>query len=335
MSVNDPLVDRYKTHSQTHYVAMNRDDMDMKKESKSGIPFFRKRLHERLRDFNTIGSRTAILSDVFFFMLHLQWWQLAIAISLTYLFVCIVWGSFLYAAASGFDPRPADWSDCLFLAASVMTAQGSAPYVAVGPGARVALSTLGMLSILATACVTGVVFARFSQPIARVVWSNCATISSFNGKPALIVRVANERANICIRARFALSVAMVETTKEGKVMRRFYDLKLLRENVMVWALAWTMIHIIDESSPLFGLSPEWVQQGRDIEIFGIVWTTDVTYNDKIHSWTSWLPRDLRFNQSFKDLVTVTDTWATLDLTQISETQAVDEEHRVDFEKKSD
>jgi hypothetical protein len=164
-----------------------------------------------------VGVPKAVLSEVFFLLLDLPWWLLAVVIALAYGLLSVVFGSLVFAAASQFDPLVPGYAGALFLSVSVMTAQGAAPYVATGAGARILLALNGFTSVLCAALLTGLVFARFSAPSARAMWSDCVTVCKFNAQNSLIVRVANMRSNFCIRASAALSLAVTERTREGAV----------------------------------------------------------------------------------------------------------------------
>lgn len=162
-----------------------------------------------------VGLRKKFAAETFFILLRIPWWGLALTLGGAYFLISLTYGGLLMAAASEFDPAPTSFSETLFLAASVMTAQGSAPYIALGPGARILIAFMGMTSVICAAVITGLIFARFSAPTARAVWSDYVTICPFEGRNALIVRVANERCNFSIKAHAQLSIGMNITTAEG------------------------------------------------------------------------------------------------------------------------
>ena len=107
--------------------------------------------------------------------------------------------------------------------------------------------------ILIIALFTGIIFARFSRPFARVVFSKVAVVTPFDGVPTLMFRAANQRGNSILDAAVTVSLARNYTTREGVTMRRFQELKLLRSSNPLFALSWTVMHPIDEDSPLYGL----------------------------------------------------------------------------------
>jgi inward rectifier potassium channel len=110
------------------------------------------------------------------------------------------------------------------------------------------------MSLLAV--MTGLVFARFSRPRARFVFAEKATVTMHEGQPTLMIRVANARHNTLSNASAALWLMRDEQTAEGQHLRRYYRLELLRQENPVFTLTWTIFHVIDQTSPLFGQSAE-------------------------------------------------------------------------------
>ena len=108
---------------------------------------------------------------------------------------------------------------------------------------------VGMMSV---ALIAGMMFARFSRPIARFVFANHAVIRPFDGQPTLMLRAANARQNIIMEAQAQLRLFREELTVEGSPMRRIYDLPLRRSQHPIFIFGWTLIARHRRSSPLYG-----------------------------------------------------------------------------------
>ena len=106
------------------------------------------------------------------------------------------------------------------------------------------------------AVMTGLIFARFSRPRARLVFAHHPVVSRHEGQPTLMIRVANARANYISDAAAQLWLVRNERSAEGETYRRFRQLGLLRQENPVFVLSWTLMHVIDPSSPIFGQSAE-------------------------------------------------------------------------------
>jgi inward rectifier potassium channel len=101
------------------------------------------------------------------------------------------------------------------------------------------------------AVMTGLIFARFSRPRARFVFSDYPVVTVHQGQPTLMMRVANARNNTISQATARLWLFRMEYTAEGYQLRRFHELKLDRQEHPMFTLSWTLLHTIDESSPLY------------------------------------------------------------------------------------
>jgi inward rectifier potassium channel len=126
---------------------------------------------------------------------------------------------------------------------------------------------VGMASV---AVLTGLVFARFSKPKSRILFSNELVISNFNGQPTLMLRAANARQNQIANATAKMHVLIQETTLEGKSIRRIYDLNLMRTDQPMFFLTWTIMHPITPTSPLFGMTPQDMADKKIMVLIRIV-----------------------------------------------------------------
>ena len=107
--------------------------------------------------------------------------------------------------------------------------------------------------IFSMSLMTGLIFARFSRPNARLLFANNPVISNQEGKPTLMIRFANERHNVIGNATARLWLLRNEMSREGGASRRFYELPLVRNEHPVLALSWTLYHVLSGESPLYAL----------------------------------------------------------------------------------
>jgi inward rectifier potassium channel len=119
------------------------------------------------------------------------------------------------------------------------------------------------------AVMTGLVFARFSRPRARFVFARYPIVAQHEGQPTLMIRVANARHNTISGATARLWLIRGEQSAEGQYFRRYYELDLLRNENPVFALSWTIFHVIDEGSPLHGAGPHDLAQAETLLVLTI------------------------------------------------------------------
>jgi len=159
-----------------------------------------------------------------------------------------------------------------------------------------------MSGIFLLAVMTGLIFVRFSRPSARVVFSNSIVIAPLNGKPTLMVRVGNENQHSMVEAEFRIMFSRDEPLVEGGDFRYFYVLKLHFDRLTVFPAALTLRHTIDETSPLYGATPESLESSRVLLIVSVVGIDPViaaaVQTQKDYSW-----RDVRFGERFVEMYT--------------------------------
>jgi inward rectifier potassium channel len=155
--------------------------------------------------------------------------------------------------------------------------------------------------IFSMSLMTGLIFARFSRPNARLLFADHPVISNHEGKPTMMVRFANERHNIIGNATAKLWLVWNELSKEGQSLRRFYELTLVKNEHPALALSWTLYHILDEASPLYGLNAEDFN-ARGVLLMVVVTGYDVVAAQTVHARRSYDHTDIRFGQRYADVL---------------------------------
>ena len=178
--------------------------------------------------------------------------------------------------------------------------------------------------MLSVALGTGILFAKFSLPKARVAFSKNVIVSMHNGRPCLIWRIANRRSTSLLDATARAHALMDEVSSEGHRMRRNHVLELERGSMPIFFLAWTLIHRLDEKSPLFGLSAENAAE-RVVGIVASFTGVDETMLQAVHARQLYNPEDLRFGARFADMIDSVEIPGTLiiDHAQMDELVAQD------------
>lgn len=154
-------------------------------------------------------------------------------------------------------------------------------------------------SLLANALITGLVFARFARPTAKIIFSKVAVIAPYRNKRALMFRLVNGRSNQLIEVEVKVLFARF-VNENGRSVRRFDFLGLERDRVTFFPLAWTVVHPIDENSPLFGLDDEDYIR-TDAEILILLTATDETFSQVVHTRSSYKPNEIRCGHKFVNL----------------------------------
>jgi inward rectifier potassium channel len=159
--------------------------------------------------------------------------------------------------------------------------------------------------IFSMSLMTGLIFARFSRPNARLLFADSAVISNHEGKLTLMARFVNERHNIIANAAAKLWLLRNEMSLEGREFRRFYELPLVRNEHPALALSWTLYHVIDEQSPLYGLSAADFA-AADVSLVVVVTGYDVVAAQTIHARKTYDYPAILFGQRYADILDRTE-----------------------------
>jgi inward rectifier potassium channel len=159
---------------------------------------------------------------------------------------------------------------------------------------------VGLMSI---ALITGIMFARFSVPRARFLFAQYGVVRQIDGKLTLMFRAANERQNIVQEASAQLRMLRDDVTPEGFRLRRITDLTLVRAQHPLFVLGWNIMHVLDETSPLYGEAPESVHKSRAIFILSLS-GTDETTGQVLMARHEYPGSAIRWNSTFRDIMEI-------------------------------
>jgi inward rectifier potassium channel len=201
--------------------------------------------------------------DPYHLLLTMPWIGFVAIVSIAYLLINAL---FALAYLAGGDclegARVGSFSDAFFFSVQTLASIG---YGAIHPKtfyANALVTGEAVASLLLVAVVTGLAFARFSRPTAKLLFSQFVLITTHNRQQTLMFRVANQRHNYILEATAQVYLIVDEVTAEGESMRRIHELKLVRQRTPSLVLTWTIMHQIDRDSPLYGLTMADLQQQR-------------------------------------------------------------------------
>jgi inward rectifier potassium channel len=167
--------------------------------------------------------------------------------------------------------------------------------------ANIVVTVEALVGLLGFALATGLIFARFSRPTARILYSESAVIAPYRDKTAFQFRITNGRNNQLIEVGAEVLLTRFETM-DGKPIRRYYPLQLERSKVTFFPLTWTVVHPIDESSPLNGTTSEELAASH-AEFLILLKGIDETFSQTVHSRSSYKAEEVVWNAKFGNVFT--------------------------------
>ena len=156
-----------------------------------------------------------------------------------------------------------------------------------------------LIGLLGFALATGLLFARFSRPVAKIVYSENAIIAPYKGITALEFRIVNGRNNELISVEATVTLSM-NVEVQGETVRKFYPLELERQSVIFFPLHWVIVHPITEKSPLYGRSRDFLESS-DAEILILLTGVDETFAQIVHSRSSYKHHEIVWGAKFADI----------------------------------
>jgi inward rectifier potassium channel len=168
-----------------------------------------------------------------------------------------------------------------------------------GLPANVLVTVEALLGLLGFALATGLLFARFSRPQAKILFSGNAVVAPYRDTTALMFRIANERASQLLEVTATVTLGRREK-KDGRDLRRFHELSLERKKVVFFPLHWVVVHPIDERSPLFGVTKETFA-ASDAEVLVYLTAFDETFSETVHVRSSYKFHEVVWGARFVDM----------------------------------
>ena len=249
-----------------------------------------------------IGLPRPWLGDLYHFTLRLPWWRFLAAGFAVYIVANAAF-ALLYLLQPGAvaNARPGAFADAFFFSVQTMATVGYGQLYPATLYANLVVTGETAVGIIFVALATGLVFARFARPTARVLFSRVAVVGPYNGVPTLSLRLANQRRNQILQAEVDVALLRDERSQEGETIRRFYDLRLARRRTPVFAMTFTVMHPIDRDSPLWGATPA-VLAAQNAELVVTVTGLDETMAQPVHARTSYLPEEILRDHRFVDVI---------------------------------
>jgi inward rectifier potassium channel len=209
----------------------------------------------------------------------------------------------------GEDPianaRPGSLADLFFFSVETTSTVGYGdmhPQTLYGHAVATVENFTGMVLF---AVMTGLTFARFARPRARLVFSRNPVIVDHDGAPMLIVRLANARASFITEARAKMWVLRPKQTTEGRRLVTFDELRLVKSENPALALSWTLFHPIDDKSPLHTLTPPELSQS-EMNFIVSVSGFDETAGQVVRARHTFAAQDVRPGHEYVDIISLDD-----------------------------
>jgi inward rectifier potassium channel len=255
------------------------------------MPNFVKNSATYLFDLNHYDVR-----DVYHWTLTLSWPQFAGLVFGVYLVVNLLF-SVVYWLGQPCIEGANSYSDAFFFSVETFATVGYGHFFPNTLYGHVVSTLEIMVGLFGMAVITGLIFIRFSRPVARIDFSHNLVVAPFDGQPALMMRVANLRHHAMVEAEFRMMLILDQPVKEGGNMRRFYELPLQFNRLIAFPVALTIRHMIDEKSPLYGMTAADLER-HDARLLASIVCIDSVIPAPVQSQQDYVWEDILFGKRF-------------------------------------
>lgn len=267
----------------------------------TGLPPGARKIQQQGSTFYVVGDERQILRDAYHTFLNLPWSPALGLIAIAF-FVFNVAFAIIYLEVGGIEGADGSFTDALSFSVQTMATIGYGVMHPASNPANGAMIIESMFGIIFTALTTGLVFAKFSRPTTRVRYSSTMVITTFEGKRTLMFRIGNRRSNVIVEAQLHVVAFVTTQTAEGETFYKARDLQLVRDRQVGMTRGWTVMHVIDEGSPLYGLDAKGLAD-IEIEINIALTGIDSVTMQSVHSIHQYTDTDIKHGFRFMDTLT--------------------------------
>ncbi len=266
-------------------------------------PAPRDRTVERARRIERVGGRIHPLRDFYYRLMQASW-----PTTLGIIFCLYMTANLLFAVVYTFMPggvtgaRPGNFEDSFYFSVQTLATIGYGAMSPVTRAAHMVVTVEAFCGLLAATFTTGLVFAKFSRPTARVLFTRNVVISRRDGVPTLQFRMANARETRIVQAGVRVVMARLHVTLEGERIRKLTDLKLVRSESAMFFLTWLAFHEITPESPFYGLSVEDLKR-QQVSLIVTLVGIDEMLSQTVHARHTYEAADFVFGARFVDVIT--------------------------------
>ncbi|NNF32787.1 MAG: hypothetical protein HKN68_01675 [Saprospiraceae bacterium] len=264
--------------------------------------------------------------NLYKFLMQMSWTKFFLLLFLAYISINSFFG-LLYSieGAEGiYGMEPGSWAEefiqSFFLSVQTFTTVGYGKLNPESMWANVISVANAFIGLMSFALATGLFFAKWSSPTHEILFSNRILVSKHEGKKALMVRFINGMDNHIVDLKARITMTWV-TTIGTKFRRKFALLDLELDHIYMFPLNWTLVHIIDENSPLNARDLKQLED-NNTEFLLVIKGYDVTYGKAIHIARSYNCEDLVYGASYVPMYETTDDETIINLDQIDDIEKI-------------
>ncbi|MEO6882584.1 MAG: ion channel [Bacteroidia bacterium] len=247
--------------------------------------------------------------EVFHKLIAMSWLKFNFLVFAFYtfanLFFAVLYWQVGVSELSGIDGTTAfeKFMNVFFFSAQTLTTLGYGKMAPIQIESSMIASIESMVGLLGFALATGLLYGRFSRPVAKIMYSKNALIAPYKDSTAFEFRMINGRSNQLIEVE--MEVILFINNKHTKT-REYLLLPLERDRLSLFPMNWTIVHHVDEKSPLYEITEKELLE-RDAEFIILLKAFDDSFSQTIYSRHSYMADELIWGQKFANMLSISET----------------------------
>ncbi|MBX7185377.1 MAG: transporter [Vicinamibacteria bacterium] len=212
---------------------------------------------------------------------------------------------------------PERFFDAFFFSVQTLATIGYGALSPRGLAANVLVAVEALMGLLGVALATGLSFARFARPQARIRFADKAVVAPYGEGTGFMFRLVNEQSAQLVDVDATVVFSFLDPALTGRAARKFVPLELERSRVVFFPLHWTVVHPITAQSPLAGFDAESLSRSQ-AEVFILLTAFDEASSQTVHARTSYRTEEIVFGARYRDIFVGSGDQATIDISRLGE-----------------
>ena len=257
--------------------------------------------------FNVVRERITLWDNTYYSLITMPWRYFFLLILVCYLLLNAIFATIYWSlGAAGLQGIAAgdqyhDFVEAYFFSTQTLTTVGYGRINPEGMGPNIVAALESFTGLLAFALISGILYGRFSRPLAKIVFSENMLVSPYQEGQALMFRMGNVRRSELLETEVQMLVAINQPDDDGNLIRRFFPMPIEISKVMFFSLSWTIVHALNETSPLYGFTEKDLLESN-AEFLILVKGVDETYQQLVHARRSYIATEVVWNARFRPVI---------------------------------
>lgn len=257
--------------------------------------------------FNSRRQSITAGDNIYYHLIRMSWTRFFLLVFASYLLInavfalcyCLLGISHLQGIVPGSFLH--DFTEAYFFSTQTLTTVGYGRINPLGISANVVASLESFIGLLAFALISGILYGRFSRPLAKIVFSEKLLVSPYRDGQALMFRLANARKSELLETEVKMVIAINQPDDDGHLIRRFFPLELEFNKISFFPLSWTIVHALTDKSPVYGFTDKDLIEAK-AEFLILVSGVDETNQQTLHARRSYTTDELMWNARFRPVI---------------------------------